>query len=83
MPSPQLKYPYTVATVSCGQCNQEQVVQILGSQRILVTGTSIGEVLELRSGVRGDTSGRYHWRPIFFPHRPAYARSHLINTSGG
>ena len=29
MPSPQLKYPYTVATVSCGHCNQEQVVQIL------------------------------------------------------
>jgi hypothetical protein len=29
MPSPQLKYPYTVATVSCGHCKYEQVVQIL------------------------------------------------------
>jgi transcription elongation factor Elf1 len=28
MPSPQLKYPYTVVTVSCGRCKQEQVVQI-------------------------------------------------------
>jgi hypothetical protein len=29
MPSPQLKYPYTVVTISCGRCKQEQVVQIL------------------------------------------------------
>ena len=29
MPSPQLRHPYTVATVSCGRCKQEQVVQIL------------------------------------------------------
>ena len=29
MPSPQLRHPFTVATVSCGRCKQEQVVQIL------------------------------------------------------
>ena len=29
MPSPQLNQPYTVVTVSCGRCKQEQVVQIL------------------------------------------------------
>jgi transcription elongation factor Elf1 len=29
MPPLQLKYPYTVVTVSCGRCKQEQVVQIL------------------------------------------------------
>jgi hypothetical protein len=29
MPSPQLNLPYTVVTVSCGHCKQEQVVQIL------------------------------------------------------
>ena len=29
MPSPQLKHPYTVVTVSSGRCKQEQVVQIL------------------------------------------------------
>jgi transcription elongation factor Elf1 len=29
MPSPPLKHPYTVVTVSCGRCQQEQVVQIL------------------------------------------------------
>ena len=29
MPSRQLNQPYTVVTVSCGRCKQEQVVQIL------------------------------------------------------
>jgi len=29
MLSTQIKYPYTVVTVSCGRCKQEQVVQIL------------------------------------------------------
>jgi hypothetical protein len=29
MPQAQLKQPYTVVTVSCGHCEQEQVVQIL------------------------------------------------------
>ncbi len=29
MPSPQLNQPYSVVTVSCGHCQQEQVVQIL------------------------------------------------------
>ena len=29
MPSPQLRHPYTVATVSGGRCKQAQVVQIL------------------------------------------------------
>lgn len=29
MALPPLRYPYTVVTVSCGRCKQEQVVQIL------------------------------------------------------
>jgi hypothetical protein len=29
MPSPQLRHPYTVATVSGGRCKPAQVVQIL------------------------------------------------------
>ena len=29
MPSPQLRHPYTVATVSGGRCKQAQVAQIL------------------------------------------------------
>ena len=29
MALPPLSYPYTVVTVSCGRCKQEQVVQIL------------------------------------------------------
>jgi ribosomal protein S27E len=29
MPQAQLKQPYTFVTVSCGHCQQEQVVQIL------------------------------------------------------
>lgn len=29
MPSPQLRHPYTVATVSGGRCKQAQFVQIL------------------------------------------------------
>ena len=29
MALPPLEYPYTVVTVSCGRCKQEQVVRIL------------------------------------------------------
>jgi hypothetical protein len=29
MALPPLRYPYTVVTVSCGRCKQEQVVQIV------------------------------------------------------
>ena len=50
MALPPLEYPYTVVTVSCGRCKQEQVVRIR-PQWILVKGTSIGEMLEVRSGV--------------------------------
>ena len=62
MPQPQLKQDYVVMTVSCGNCQQEQLVHVQARTGIWSTAHQSLECL--RPALRGDASRRYYRRSV-------------------